>query len=326
MLGQQPAGHSVKQLRAAPGLDVTLWAAEPSLANPTNIAIDERGRVWVLEAVNYRRLLRGEPKSAPKGTASSSSKTPIETARGTNARCSTRGRRFGAPLGIAVLGDRVIVSQSPNLVVYTKDARDQIVKREVLLSGWGGVDHDHGLHAVVFGTDGRYYFNAGNEGFDVTNGSGTRLRSPGPVRNGTAAREWGTGDYFEDMEMVVNSDGTGLQVLAQNFRNPYELAVDAFGDIWQTDNDDDGNAWTRANYVMPGGNYGFRGPRGRSWGEDGGTHFHAELPGVVPNMLRLGPGSPCGLVVYEGTLLPETYLGICCMPKPAGACWPTIRL
>ena len=31
MLGQQPAGHSVKQLRAAPGLDVTLWASEPQL-------------------------------------------------------------------------------------------------------------------------------------------------------------------------------------------------------------------------------------------------------------------------------------------------------
>ncbi len=109
--------------------------------------------------------------------------------------------------------------------------------------------------------------------------------------------------------MAVNPDGTGLQVLAQNFRNPYELAVDAFGDIWQTDNDDDGNAWTRANYVIRGGNYGFRGPRGRSWGEDGGTHFHAELPGVMPNILRLGPGSPCGLVVYEGTLLPERYRG-----------------
>ncbi len=214
-----------------------------------------------------------------------------------------------APLGIAVLGDRVIVSQSPNLIVYTKDARDRIVRQEVLLSGWGGVDHDHGLHAVVFGPDGRYYFNAGNEGFDVTDRSGTRVRSPRPVRNGTASREWGAGDYFEGVAMVVNPDGTGLQVLAQNFRNPYELAVDAFGDIWQTDNDDDGNAWTRANYVIRGGNYGFRGPRGRSWGEDGGTHFHAELPGVVPNILRLGPGSPCGLVVYEGTLLPEQYRG-----------------
>ncbi len=136
---------------------------------------------------------------------------------------------------------------------------------------------------------------------------------------------WGDGDYFEGAAMVVNPDGTGLQILAQNFRNPYELAVDAFGDIWQTDNDDDGNAWTRANYVIAGGNYGFRGPRGRSWREDAGSHFHEELPGVVPNMIRLGPGSPCGLAVYEGTLLPPDTAGICCMRRPAGACWRTIR-
>ena len=308
-VGQQPATQSVGQLRTPPGLEVTLWAAEPSLANPTNIAIDERGRVWVLEAVNYRRQLRGLPDLRPEGDR-------IVILEDTNGDGSADTRTvfdqnpdIRAPLGIAVLGDRVIVSQSPNLVVYTKDARDRIVRKEVLLSGWGGVDHDHGLHAVVFGPDGRYYFNAGNEGYDVTDRSGTRVRAPGPSRSDGAPRVWGDGDYFEGAAMVVNPDGTGLQMLAQNFRNPYELAVDAFGDIWQTDNDDDGNAWTRANYVMAGGNYGFRGPRGRSWREDAGSHFHEELPGVVPNMIRLGPGSPCGLAVYEGTLLPPEYRG-----------------
>ena len=55
--GQQPADRSVKGLHAAPGLEVTLWASEPMLSNPTNIAVDERGRVWVLEGVNYRRAL-----------------------------------------------------------------------------------------------------------------------------------------------------------------------------------------------------------------------------------------------------------------------------
>ena len=30
---------------------------------------------------------------------------------------------------------------------------------------------------------------------------------------------------------------------------------------------------------------------------------------MVPNLLRLGPGSPCGLAVYEGTLLPQAYRG-----------------
>ena len=217
----------------------------------------------------------------------------------------TSARRSASPCSATASSSRSL----PNLIVYTKDARDRIVKREVLLTGWGGVDHDHGLHAVVFGPDGRYYFNAGNEGYDVTDRSGQRVRAPRAAGLAATAPIGAMARHYEGAAMVVNPDGTGLRVLAQNFRNPYELAIDAFGDIWQTDNDDDGNAWTRANYVMEGGNYGFRGPRGRRWQDDAGSHFHEELPGVVPNLLRLGPGSPCGLLVYEGTLLPEAYRG-----------------
>jgi hypothetical protein len=66
----------------------------------------------------------------------------------------------------------VIISQSPDVIVYTKDERDHIVKKEVLLTGWRGVDYDHGVHAVVFGPDGRYYLNNGDPGFDITDRSG----------------------------------------------------------------------------------------------------------------------------------------------------------
>jgi putative membrane-bound dehydrogenase-like protein len=308
-IGQLPATQSATNLRAAPGLEVTLWASEPAISNPTNIAVDERGRVWVLEAVNYRRLSRNQPDLRPEGDRI----VILEDTNGDGTADATKvfdqGPHIRAPLGIAVLGDRVIVSQSPDLIVYTKDARDRIVKREVLLTGWGGVDHDHGLHAAVFGPDGRYYFNAGNEGYDVTDRSGHRVRAPRAAGLTATSPDWTDGSFYEGAAMVVNPDGTGLRVLAQNFRNPYELAIDAFGDIWQTDNDDDGNAWTRANYVMEGGNYGYRGPRGRRWQDDAGSHFHEELPGVAPNLLRLGPGSPCGLLVYEGKLLPEAYRG-----------------
>ena len=107
----------------------------------------------------------------------------------------------------------------------------------------------------------------------------------------------------------MDADGTNVEVISQNFRNPYEIAVDSFGNVFQTDNDDDGNAWTRLVYNLEGGNYGFRGPLNRTWLEDRGTHWHTELPGVVPVVARLGAGSPCGLVVYEGTLLPAAYRG-----------------
>src|SRR5207248_2022135 len=41
----------------------------------------------------------------------------------------------------------------------------------------------------------------------------------------------------------------------------------------------------------------------------GQTHWHEEQPGVVPKILRTGFGSPTGMCVYEGTLLPQKYWG-----------------
>jgi len=310
---QEPADRSLAALQPADGLAVTLWASEPMFSNPTNLAIDERGRVWVLEAVNYRRQLRNQPDLRPEGD-----RIVIleDTDRDGSADTSTvfdQGPHLRAPLGIAVLGDHVYVSQSPDLIVYTKDAQDRIVSREVLLTGFGGVDHDHGLHAVVFGPDGRFYFNHGNTGFRVTDRSGRTLQGSSYLNdNGLEGESLNRPDagYFQGVALRMNPDGTNLEVLAQNFRNPYEIAVDSFGNVFQTDNDDDGNAWTRLAYVVEGGNYGYRGPLHLSWNTDRGGHFHNELPGVMPNVLRLGAGSPCGLLVYEGGLLPTAYRGV----------------
>lgn len=292
---QMTAPLTVRGIQPADGLEVTLWAAEPNVVNPTNIDIDERGRIWYLEAVNYRRQLKNQPDLRKAGDRI----VILEDTNGDGVADSKKifhqDPALRSPLGIAILGNKVYISQSPGLVVYTKDENDKVLDREVLLTGWAGIDHDHGLHAVKYGFDGRLYFNSGDQGFDVTDRSGRHFVSSrkGPFFAGTALR--------------MNPDGTGFTVLAHNFRNPYELALDSFGSIWQSDNDDDGNAWTRFNYVMEGGNYGYWGPGGRSWREDRGTHFHQENPGVVPNIERLGAGSPCGLVVYEGKLLPARY-------------------
>lgn len=36
-------------------------------------------------------------------------------------------------------------------------------------------------------------------------------------------------------------------------------------------------------------------------------HWHLNDPGVVPNLLQTGSGSPTGMIVYEGNLLPDLY-------------------
>src|SRR5213078_4822824 len=72
---------------------------------------------------------------------------------------------INAALGVCVLGNRVIVSVSPNVFVLTDtDGDGKADKRELLFTGISGVDHDHGIHAFVFGPDGKLYFNMGNEG------------------------------------------------------------------------------------------------------------------------------------------------------------------
>lgn len=307
LAAQQPADQSLAALQAGPGLEATLWASEPMVTNPTNMAFDERGRLWVLEAVNYRRALRNQPDLRNTGDRIVILEDTNRDGKADTSTVFDQGPHVRAPLGIAVFGNKVYVSQSPDLVVYTKDGADKIVSKEVLLTGFGGVDHDHGLHAVVFGPDGRFYFNHGNTGFSVTDRSGRLVQGSSYLNDALTRPDAG---FFQGVSLRMNPDGTNLEVLGQNFRNPYELALDSFGNVFQTDNDDDGNAWTRLNYVMEGGNFGFFGPLHRTWNNDRGGHFHNELPGVVPNVLRLGPGSPCGLIVYEGSLLPAQYRGL----------------
>ena len=122
--------------------------------------------------------------------------------------------------------------------------------------------------------------------------------------------------YRGGMVFRCNLDGSQFEVLAHNFRNNYEVAVDSFGTLWQSDNDDDGNRGVRINYVMEYGNYGYIDEMtGAGWQakrtnmetEIPLRHWHLNDPGVVPNLLQTGQGSPTGICVYEGTLLPKVF-------------------
>ena len=67
---------------------------------------------------------------------------------------------------------------------------------------------------------------------------------------------------------------------------------------------------------MEFGNYGYvdeltgagwQAPRTNIETEIPRRHWHLNDPGVVPNLLQTGRGSPTGICVYEGTLLPEAF-------------------
>lgn len=306
------AANALEGLQVAEGLELTLFAAEPLLVNPTNIDIDARGRVWVCEGYNYRMHLNPGNPQKEAGDRIIILEDTTGDGKADLQKVFYQGNDVNAALGIAVLGPKVIVSCSPNVWVFTDEDGDDVPERkELLFSGIGGEQHDHGMHAFVFGPDGKLYFNYGNEGKQLLDKDGQPLTD----KFGREVKAGGK-PYRQGMVFRCNPDGSGLEVLAHNFRNNYEVAVDAFGTLWQSDNDDDGNKGVRINYVMEYGNYGYRdeltgaGWRAKRTGmhpEIPKRHWHLNDPGVVPNLLQTGAGSPTGLIVYEGSLLPERF-------------------
>lgn len=301
--------NALKGLTITAGLEVHAFATEPMLKNPTNIDVDDRGRVWVCEAYNYRPAINGNPTN-PLGDRIIILQDNDGDGKADTAKVFYQNPELNAPLGICVLGNKVIVSQSPYVwVLYDDNGDDKADRKELLFSGIGGEQHDHGVHAFTFGPDGKLYFNMGNEGHTLKDKNGKDvLDQDGDVI--------GPKKYKQGMVFRCDTDGSHVECLGNNFRNPYEVAVDSYGTLWQSDNDDDGNRGTRINYVMQYGNYGYTDEMtGAGWQANRTNvedsiplkHWHLNDPGEVPNLLQTFAGSPTGMVIYEGSLLPAQF-------------------
>ncbi len=312
---KRQAAFALSGMEVAEGLEVTMFASEPMLINPTNIDIDARGRVWVCEAFNYRNRLNPDNPYRDEGDRILILEDTDGDGKADSKKVFYQAEDINSALGIAVLGNKVYVSHSPNILVFTDENGDDIPdQKDTLFTGMGGDQHDHGVHAVIFGHDGRLYFNYGNEGSKVVHPTGEVVRDV----NTSEFVEEGNSPYRQGMAFRLEEDGSNFEVLGNNFRNNYELALDSYGTIWQSDNDDDGNKATRINYVMEYGNYGFKDEMtGANWRQSRvgmheeipKRHWHLNDPGVVPNLLQTGSGSPTGMVLYEGDLLPKQFRG-----------------
>ncbi len=301
-------GAAVKSLVAAAGLEATLFAAEPLMLNPTNIDVDHKGRVWVCEVQNYR----GRQGTRPEGDRILVLEDTDGDGTADTSTVFYQGKDVDSAVGVCVLGNRVIVSCAPNVLVFTDEDGDlKADTKELLFSNVGLPQHDHSTHAFLFGPDGRLYWNFGNTGKEVHDKDGAIVVDAARREVRSEGKPWRQGMAFR-----CALDGSDFEVLGHNFRNNYELAVDSFGTVWQSDNDDDGNRSTRINYVMEHGNFGYVDElTGAGWTADrtnlehsvSERHWHQNDPGVVPNVLITGAGSPTGMTIYEGELLPEPF-------------------
>src|SRR5947209_552593 len=106
---------TVKSLEVAPGLGVTVFAAEPMLMKPANIDVDAMGRVWVCEGVDYRQWA----KLRPEGDRVVVLEDTTGSGKADKATTFYQGKELACPLGIAVLGNHVIVAHAPSEYRFT---------------------------------------------------------------------------------------------------------------------------------------------------------------------------------------------------------------
>ena len=332
------------------GFEVTVWATSPQIFNPTNIDFDERGRMYVAEGVNYRskagRRKEGDRIMVLEDTTGAGKADKVTV--------FTQEENLVSPLGVAHIDGKIVVSQPPDLLVYT-DANDdgvfdpKVDKREVLLTGFNGRNHDHSLHSATFGPDGQWNFNQGNTCAQFTDKSGKTFRIGSPYNHGewtkqavdsqkvAGLRSDDGNVWVGGFSVRMNGDGTNARIVGNNYRNSFEQSINSFGDMYQSDNDDPPAC--RVTLVMEGGNAGFASADGqRSWGADKRpgqetpvAEWRQDDPGTMPAGDVYGGGSPTGVAFYENGALDSKWNGLllACeagknvvfgyLPKPDGA-------
>ena len=190
--------------------------------------------------------------------------------------------------------------------VTDSDGNDELDSVEKLFAMDGS--GEHGPHAVILGPDGEtMYLIAGNH-TDIPNHFSSisstwqedrlfpAILDPGGHANDrTAPGGW----------IARSSDqGKSWEVIANGFRNAYDIAFDQYGELFTFDSDmewDLGSPWyrpIRVCHVIPGAEFGWRSGSGK-WA----AYYPDNLPGVV----NIGQGSPTGIAFGTGAKFPAEF-------------------
>jgi putative membrane-bound dehydrogenase-like protein len=156
--------ESMKYIQVPAEFSVELFASEPDIVKPISFNFDERGRLWMIETVDYpNKILNGQPGD-----------DRIKILEDTNGdgradKITTFADRLNIPTSLTFANGGVIVSQAPH-ILFLKDTNgdDKADVREVLSTGWGIGDTHAGPSNLQYGPDNYVWGSVGYSGFKGT--------------------------------------------------------------------------------------------------------------------------------------------------------------
>lgn len=271
------------------GLVIELVAREPDIVTPNGIAVDEKGRVWVIENNTHERPANYQGADSDRIRIFSDFD---ETGKARHITTYAEGFKNSMSLALRQDGAVYLATRSEIFVLHGKDRAED---RKSLLKLETTATYPHnGLDGFAFDGVGDLIFGMGENlgaSYKLIGADGTTLQGGGEGGNVFRCRP----------------DGTGLTRVATGFWNPFHQGFDAFGRLFVVDNDPDSRGPCRLLHVVQGGDYGFRFRYGRK-----GTHPFQAWNGELPSTLGYVAGTgeaPCGVLAYESTGLPDEYRG-----------------
>ena len=139
-----PGAVAKTKIQVAKGYKIELFADEktfPDLANPVQVAFDNKGRLWVATMASYPHYRIGDPLPTDKLIIFEDTNKDGKADKQINFADDLH-----IPIGFEIAHDGVYVSQSGSLVfLQDTDGDDKYDKKEVLLSGFDDHDTHHAI-------------------------------------------------------------------------------------------------------------------------------------------------------------------------------------
>lgn len=273
--------EAIKKMTVPEGFAVELVAAEPAIVNPVAMAIDDRGRFWITESLEYPRRAPGPGKDRVK---------VLESTKGDGVydKVVTVIEGLNIPSGIAVGHGGVWLANSPDILFYPfeDEAALKLGKPEVVVSGFGRDDTHELPNSLTWGPDGWLY---------GLNG----------VFNRSRVKHRGKDFDFSCALFRIHPKTKNFELFCEGTSNPWGVAVDGEGSFFVSACVID-HLWHLVQsgyYLRQGGPY---------------PPFTWKIESIVKH--RHQKAAYCGITWFDSDAYPEEYRGKLFMGNIHGNC------
>ena len=205
--------QAIAKMTVPKGFKVELVAGEPDIVNPVAMTIDERGRFWICESLEYPRRSPGKGRDRVKFLEDTDGDGKADS-------FTVFADGLNIPSGIAVGHGGVWLANAPDILfLQDTDGDGKADRREVVVTGFGRQDTHELPNSLTWGPDGWLY---GLNG--VFNHCHVRYPAASPH-----AKKNPDGFRFTCAMFRIHPRTREFQVFAEGTSNPWGIAFDTHG-------------------------------------------------------------------------------------------------